>query len=61
MIKEEKALLNLKYTSYVKNTENSIKTFIEMKKNANLLIGIGLSKDERLIDFLINKNDLKVD
>ena len=58
---EEKTLLNSKYLNQMKNTENTIKTLINMKKNATLLIGISLSKDERLIDFLNNKNDLKVD
>ena len=58
---EEKTLLNSDYLNQMKNTENTIKTLINMKKNATLLIGISLSKDERLIDFLNNKNDLKVD
>lgn len=59
--KEEKILLNSKYTNHIKNTENTIKNLIDMKENATLLIGISLSKDERLIDFLNKKNDIKFD
>ncbi len=61
IIQEEKTLLNAKYTNHIKNTENTIKTLINMKKNANLLIGISLAKDERLINFLDKKDELKID
>lgn len=61
LIKEEQNLLNIKYSQYVKHTNQFIKNLIEDKENATLVLAIALSKDERVQNFIKNKNSLELD
>ena len=61
LIKEEQNLLNIKYFQYVNHTNQFIENLIEDKENATLVLAIALSKDERIQNFIKNKNSLELD
>ena len=58
LIKKEKILLESRYINYTNTMEIFIKNLIEDKKNATLIMAISLSKDEKLINFLKNQDEL---
>ena len=61
LLKEEENLLKIKYSQYVNHTNQFIKNLIEEKENATLILAIALSKDERVQNFIKNKNSLELD
>lgn len=61
LLKEEENLLKIKYSQYVNHTNQFIKNLIEEKENATLVLAIALSKDERVQNFIKNKNSLELD
>ena len=61
LLKEEENLLKIKYSQYVNHTNQFIKNLIEEKENATLILAIALSKDERVENFIKNKNSLELD
>lgn len=56
IIKEEKHLLQTKYEQYIKHIDAFTENLIEDKKNTTLIMAITLSKDEKIKDFINNKN-----
>lgn len=50
--KEEKKLLNQKYSSIIKHTKKNIDTLIQDKQNATLVFAMSLARDKSIIDVL---------
>ena len=61
IIKEEKHLLQTKYEQYIKHIDAFTENLIEDKKNATLIIAITLSKDDKVRDFIKNKESKTLD